>query len=85
MTWDDPYVPHLEECIPDPPRQLEGSTKMDSYIRRQDLILCRLDKRIFDQRQWERVRKSNKARRVTGQQPISTGTGIKVIGKGCET
>jgi hypothetical protein len=84
MTYDDPYYKFLEDCIPDPPKKIEGSTKMDNYIRRQDLILCRLDKRLFDARQYKRIKKSDEARRISSREVVETPTGISVWGPGCE-
>jgi len=89
MTWDDPYRDHLKDCIADPPKYMESGMKVDNYIRRADLILCRIDKRIFDLRQKKRVQKSDERRRITSREDIPAPSGLserwKGMGDGMET
>lgn len=55
MRWGDFYVGEkgekLKGIIPDLPALMAGQDRQDSLVRRQDMILGRLDKRLWDSRQ----------------------------------
>jgi len=41
----------LKDCIPDPPRRMQGPDHIDNLVRRADTILCRIQADYFDDRQ----------------------------------
>lgn len=87
LHYGDPEVgkngERLEGYVSDPPQRLQHQTGTE--VRRGDSVLGVIDKRIFDQRQWERIKKCEKRRRVhTGSRPVVTETGIRIEGPGLE-
>ena len=90
MGYGDQYTGKdgelLKNYIVDPPPRMEGSTKMDNWVRRTDSVLCRLDKRIFDARQTRRETLSR--RNVSGAGSSRTQVlkdGVEVVGAGLRT
>lgn len=58
ISYDDEYGQNLNDYINDPPRRMEHST--DMYVRRGDVILCRLPEGIWLARQQQRVDKAHR-------------------------
>lgn len=78
--YTGPEGEKLADYIPDPPVRMEGRQHMDSYVRRGDIILCRLDKVLHDTRRTLRELRSDAARGrvvLTYARP-----GTAVIGEG---
>lgn len=89
MEYGDEYTGEggklLAQYIVDPPPRLEGSSKMDNTVRRADVVLCRLDKAIFETRQKRRETLGNRNVSAAG----SSGTkvlrdGVEVTGAGLQ-
>ena len=77
---------HLTQFIMDPPPRLEGAAQLDSYVRRADLVLAWLDRRIFDARQRRRELESQRAAMREGSAATTTiRDGVEVVGAGMKT
>lgn len=67
LKWGDPCVGEkgekLQSIIPDLPAIMQGQDRQDSLVRRQDMILGRLPKKLWDARQQWRELES--ARRIS--------------------
>jgi len=86
LKWGDEYTGEegelLSQYIPEaPPRMLEQE-KMDSYIRRGDVILCRIDKALFDFRQEDREAQAAKRRGTHDAITHTDRRGVSVVGEG---
>lgn len=76
----------LKQYIIDPPPRLEGNAQLDSYVRRADLVLAWLDKRIFDARQRRRELESqNQVLREGSAKSKVLRDGVEVVGPGLKT
>ena len=87
MSYGDKYTGKdgslLSTYVVDPPPRLEGSTKMDNWVRRADTVLCRLDKRIFEARQVRRETTSKRNTVVSGSGKTKVlRDGIELVGSG---
>lgn len=87
LQWGDKYTgkhgEKLREYIGDPPERMQGPDQIDSYIRRGDTFLGRLDKRIWHARRAKPVLED--ARRLGGLQEgqtVKLGTGVYLTGDG---
>jgi hypothetical protein len=76
----------LADYILDVPPRMEGSARMDSYVRRADSALGRIDKYIFEARQRQRVLDSQRNVAQAGS-PRTTKLreGVEVVGPGLKT
>jgi len=73
----------LKKYIPDPPARMVGSDKLDSYVRRADLILGRLDKRIWQSRRLKAILESARRRgSLESDKPIKIRDGVWLTGEG---
>lgn len=86
FTYGDKYTGKdgelLSKYVPDPPRRMENE-KLDNYIRRGDVILARLDKRIWESRQAKRILDSQKNEGKAGSRARTVlGEGVEVVGRG---
>jgi hypothetical protein len=73
----------LSNYIPDVPPRLEGSSKVDNYVRRADCVLCRIKKEWFEARQQQRMIDSQRnVKREGSSKTIELGEGIRVVGPG---
>lgn len=80
LQYGDPFVgkngENLDDHIFEPPKQLQGPGEIDSYVRRADLILCKIEAGVYDARQLNRERRAAKRRKGLMKQyttPIRTG------------
>lgn len=77
---------HLSQYIVDPPPRMEGVAQLDSYVRRADLVLAWLDKRIFDARQRRRELESQRQSMQEGSAKTTViRDGVEVVGPGLKT
>ncbi len=73
---------HLTNYIPDPPPRIDGEG-LDNYVRRGDVVLARLDKRIFESRQAKRVLESQRNMGKAGSRAKTVlGEGVEIVGRG---
>ena len=85
MQYGDEYTGEngelLNRYIPDPPPIL--ANQPDSYVRRGDVILGRIDKRIWESRQAQRLLESRKRMgKATSKARTVLGDGIELFGPG---
>ena len=65
------------------PARMTGAEKIDSYVRRGDLILCRIDSRIWEARRHNREMRSTIARQnISLADVITMGEGVSISGPG---
>jgi hypothetical protein len=88
MQWGDKYAPDreaLSKFLPDAPERMIGPDQVDSYIRRGDLILSRIDKRIKTSRDLKRELLSAQQRGAyqSGQEE-TIREGLRIVGKGLQ-
>jgi hypothetical protein len=86
FTYGDRYTGKngegLTKYIPDPPPLID-SDGLDSYVRRGDVLLARLDKRIWESRQTRRIMESNRNRGKAGSRAKTVlGDGVEIVGQG---
>jgi len=75
----------LSNYIPDPPPMLAASGLVNNYVSRGDVVLSRLDKRIFESRQEKRLLDSNARMGIAGSSKKTVlGDGIELVGKGVQ-
>jgi hypothetical protein len=75
----------LSQYIPDPPPMLAASGQLDNYVRRGDVVLSRLDKRIFQSRQEQRLLDSRERQGMAGSSRKTVlGDGIELVGTGVQ-
>lgn len=73
----------LSDYIPDPPPMLEGTGELDNYVRRGDVVLARLDKRIWESRQAKRILDSQRNMGQAGSRARTViRDGVEVVGRG---
>ena len=87
FTYGDEYAgkkgEFLNKYIPDPPPMLAASASLDNYVRRGDVVLSRLDKRIWMTRQEQRLLKSRERQGLHGGDQVTVlGDGIEITGEG---
>ena len=83
VRWDDEYGKNLGDYLGDAPMRMEGSENLDGYVRRGGLILCRLDKRIWNSRNAKRELKDMQQRGVAGANTIHFDRqGVQIDGEG---
>jgi len=90
VVWDDEYCGKdgelLSNYIPDPPQRMGYQEHDDSYVRRGDLILCRLDKRIFVSRGLKMELESARQRgSLRDHEDEILSAGVKLVGAGMAT
>lgn len=74
---------NLTKYIKDPPSHMEGSAKIDSIVRRGDLALCWIDKRVFMARQLRRELEAARNRGLfENEQETLIRDGLKIFGPG---
>jgi hypothetical protein len=72
----------LTKYIPDPPPMIDHQG-LDSYVRRGDVVLARIDKRIWESRQAKRVLDSNRNLGKAGSRAKTVlGEGVEIVGQG---
>lgn len=72
----------LTAYIPDPPPRVDNE-KLDSYVRRGDVVLARLDKRIWTSRQAKRILESNRNLGKAGSRAKTVlSDGVEIVGRG---
>ncbi len=72
----------LEQFIPDPPPRMDNAT-LDNFVRRGDVILARLDKRIYESRQAKRIMESQRNTGKAGSRAKTVlGDGVEIVGHG---
>lgn len=73
----------LEQYIVAAPLRMQKPNEIDSYVRRSDLILCRIDKRVKDARMFNREAR-NSLQRTKGADPKSRTIqrGVSIVGEG---
>lgn len=72
----------LTQYIPDPPPRIDNDG-LDNFIRRGDVILARLDKRIWESRQAKRVMESQRNMGKAGSRAKTVlGDGVEIVGRG---
>jgi hypothetical protein len=77
---------HLTKYIMDPPPRLEGAMQLDSYVRRADLVLAWIDRRIFDARQRQRELETQRQVMAAGSAKTQIlRDGVEVVGDGLKT
>lgn len=87
IQWGDQYGSEevLSKYLNEPPARMIGPDKSDSYVRRGDLVLGRLNKRIWQSRQLKRELQSALERGVLGDgQDQYVREGLRIVGKGLE-
>ena len=73
---------NLHKYIPDPPPRLDN-TDLDNFVRRGDVILSRLDKRIWESRQAKRIMESQQNMGKAGSRANTVlGEGVEIVGQG---
>lgn len=73
----------LSNYLPDPPRRMEGESKMDTCVRRAGMVLARLDKRIWDARNQKREMRSNlQTGKINKDSPKFDRSGVELFGDG---
>jgi hypothetical protein len=73
----------LKGLLSEVPQRMQGPDKIDSYVRRGDTILGRLDKRTWDARQTKRVLEDARRRgRLEDDKPIKLREGVYLTGDG---
>jgi hypothetical protein len=73
----------LSSYIPDPPPMLQGTAELDNYVRRGDVVLARLDKRIWESRQAKRILDSERRRGQSGSRARTViRDGVELVGEG---
>lgn len=87
FEWGDEYTGKngelLTKYVPDPPRALQGPDKIDNYVRRGDVVLARLDKKLYKARQEKRVLESQKRMGLAGSaRKTVLSDGVEIIGRG---
>jgi hypothetical protein len=87
LQWGDEYTGEngekLVDLIAEIPHRMAEQERQDSYVRRGDVILCRLDKNIFTARQQKRVDKSNSLRGKTGaDMDVPNMPNAQIVGDG---
>jgi len=73
IRYDDAIGRELHRYVAEPPQRMIGSAQTDDCVRRGDVILCWIDKGIWQKRQNDRVRKSQLrigAHKTKSQNPI---------------
>lgn len=72
----------LSQYIPDPPPRMDNEG-LDNYVRRGDVILSRLDKRIWESRQAKRMMDSQRNQGRAGSRAKTVlGDGVEIVGQG---
>lgn len=87
LQWGDKYTgdggEKLEGLISDSPVRMHGPDQLDSYVRRGDVILGRLDKRIWVSRQARRELEDARRRgQLRSNDKIKLGEGVYLTGEG---
>jgi hypothetical protein len=87
LQWGDKYTGEngekLKALVAEPPHHMQGPDRLDSYVRRGDTILGRLDKRIWDARQSRRVLEDARRRgRLEDSEPVKLRSGVYLTGDG---
>lgn len=73
---------HLANYIPDPPPRMDNKN-LDNYVRRGDVVLARLDKRIWESRQAKRLMDSQRNQGKAGSRAKTVlGDGVEIVGRG---
>lgn len=87
IQWEDQYgtTEILSKYLNEPPTRMVGPDKVDSLVRRGDLVLARLNKRIWQSRQLKRELLSAQQRGAfeMGQETIIRD-GLRIVGKGLQ-
>ncbi len=88
MQWGDEYAPDdeaLSKYLHDTPQRMVGPDQVDSYIRRGDLILSRIDKRIKKSRdlKTELLSAQQLGAYENGQEQMIR-EGLRIVGKGMQ-
>lgn len=83
VTKDDKYIEQIRALIgSDAPHRYDNED-IDNYVRRKDVILGRLDKRIWDSRRKRTALESMRRRGVFESEKIEQlGPGVTISGKG---
>jgi hypothetical protein len=86
FTYGDRYTgkngEDLTNYIPDPPPSIDHEG-LDNYVRRGDVVLARLDRRIFESRQQKRIMESNRNQGKAGSRAKTVlGDGVEIVGQG---
>jgi hypothetical protein len=75
----------LTNYIAEPPPMLAGPARIDNYVRRGDVVLSRLDKRIWDSRQRMRVLKQQERQGLLKDKRIKVlAGGVALTGDGLQ-
>lgn len=87
LQWGDKYTGEnaekLEGLVPTPPPRMEQPGHIDSYLRRTDCILGRLDKRIWVSRQLKRELECARRRGyLESTQREMIAKGVSFVGEG---
>jgi len=83
MTWDDAYATEALKCVKEPPERMVGPAGLDNNIRRADLVLGRLDARVFESRRMKPVLESMRRRGNYDESTITTlRKGVSIVGEG---
>lgn len=90
LQWGDQYTGEkgekLKGIIPEVPRFIQGADHLDSYVRSGDVILARLDKRIWNARQTKRVLEDARRKgQLNVTEPIRLREGVYLTGDGIKT
>ena len=86
VTWDSPLGKKLSDYLASPPERMKGSEQLDGLIRRGDLALGIIDKRIADNRLLRAELESAKMRgQLSDNQKKKLGYGTTMEGKGLQT
>lgn len=87
IQWDDQYGTDeiLSKYLNEPPARMVGPDKVDSLVRRGDLVLSRLNKRIWQSRQLKRELLSAQQRGAfENNQEKIIRDGLRIVGKGLQ-
>ena len=87
VQWGDKYGNDevLEEHLTALPIRMKGPDQIDSYVRRGDMVLARLNKRIWQSRQLKRelLQAQQQGFYENGQEQI-VREGLRIVGKGLQ-
>ncbi len=87
IQWDDQYGTDeiLSLYLNEPPARMVGPDKVDSLVRRGDLVLSRINKRIWQSRQLKRELLSAQQRGAfENNQEEIIRDGLRIVGKGLQ-
>jgi hypothetical protein len=86
VSWDSPLGKKLDKYLANPPVRMKGPEHLDGMIRRGDLALGIIDKKLADTRKLRSELESARMRgQLSSKQKKKLGYGVTMEGKGLRT